>query len=549
MSRHHRTLLLILLLALAVRVSTIGYALPFSFQEQEQRIVNIALKIGATGDPDPHFFGKGVLWYILLAEFGLYYLVGRSLGIFSGTFDFAKSYFVDHTPFYLIDRLNQAALAMLSIWALYLLARRLLGDKGALWASAFGAAAAYHVDASRFALVDILNALFGTLGLYQLSKYDDTGRFRNLAGAAAWVALSCSAKIPAGIFLTGILGILAVRKKILPALAVCAIFATVYALSTPAVLMSPGSAVQALQEELRIRLMLDEQTESGISLALRTLVMSGLTVPGAFLFLAGLTRPLKSSPGLWWIGMGLPAGLYMVWLTWNTTEPHYLLIIWPMLSIWLAAGVLRTAERLNAFAGTGLGALVIAGHLFFLPASHTPGVWTTMTREYLRPVPAHQMIEWVRENLPRGSKLALMAPGTFKGRLFPVPEEIRDRIERAENMPMKFSIDYSAGNVEMYRWILRIVESDSEVPAYRIVNLDMQTSSEQEGKVRRTNLVYVENLLPFENWRDVNGIDADYFLFVDGMDKPDGRLRAVWEKLSRRDPVVAFPPFYLYPLK
>lgn len=546
MLRYKSLLLLILALAFLVRVSTLRYALPFSYQEQEQRIVNIALKIGGTGDLDPHFFGKGILWYVLVAEFGAYYLLGRATGMFAGTFDFAKSYFLDHTPFYVIDRLNQLAIAMLSLWFLYRLAKRILGDFGGIWALAIGAACAYHVEASRYALVDMLNALFGVLCLLHLHEYDETKRFKNFFWAAVFAGLSASAKLNGGIFLVGMMGLLIIRKEAGKAVLGCVIFTAAFVISTPAIFLSPAESYQSFREEAYIRYVLDKQTYVGISqwAAFKTFVLSGLTIPGAVLFLAGF-RQSMGSRAFKWIGMVFPGILYFFWLGRMFPEPHYLLVIWPILSLLMAAGVIWISERRWARSGILTGLLVIFSQIFYLPGSPHPSVMAA-TEEYLKPVPAHRMIVWIQKNIPRGARIAAMAPGTWKGRLFPVPEELRERIDRFKNIPVKFSIDYNAGNEQMYQWILKIVETDTAVPAYRFVNLDVQTEAEQKELVRRSNLVWIENLLAFEKWREVDRIDADYFLFVDGMDKPDGRISQVGERLKTRELAAAFAPFYLY---
>lgn len=546
-SRSHSLLLfLILALAFLVRISTVRYGLPFSYQEQEQRIVNIALRMGATHDLDPHFVGKGLLWYLLLAEFGVYYVIGRAAGIFGGAFDFAKSYFVDHSPFYLIDRTNQAVLAMLSIWAVYCLGRRFLGERGGLWAAAIGAFTAYHVDASRYAIVDLLNALFGALCLIQLARYDEEGTAPPLAWASIFAALSCSAKLPGGILIAAVLALALMRRRFRHVVAAVLIFGLAVALTTPAVFLSPGTFFAALREELGQRLGAEaaQSHATEIVSAFKSLLLTGLTLPGLFLLLAGLRHPLGSR-AFKWLGLVLPSVVYLLRMG-HHLGPNYFLVLWPAITLILAAGVAHISKW-RPGGGEALGALVLASHLAFLPGSEVLPVISN-TRNYLKPVPAHQTIEWIKANVPRGARIAVMSPGTWKGRLFPMPEELRARIERFKNIPNPLGIDYNIGNEQMYEWISKIVETDTAVPAYRFLNLDVETRAEQASERRRESFIFIEQILPFEAWSDVERLEADYFLFIDGMDRSDGRLVAVSKRLQAMPLASAYPPFYLYRL-
>lgn len=538
-------------MAFSVRAATIGYGLPFSYQEQEQRIVNIALKMGATGDLDPHLITKGVLWYILLAEYGVYYMTGRAFGLFQNSFDFAKSYFVDHTPFYVIDRLNQLVLALLSLWFLYKLAVRLKGQNFGLWALAMGSVVTYHVEASRYAFVDILNALFGVLYLFHLYSYVESGRVKSLLWSAVFTGLSCSSKLHGGILLVGLVGLTMSQKEFGRSALAVAVFGAIFVLTTPALILSPAWSYRALMEEMQIRYIVEQKalTLGGFAEMLKMLVLTGLSLPGVFLCLIGLAAPV-GPPRFKWLGMILPSVLYLFWVG-RQPAFHYLLVIWPALTLLMAAGVACCADRARPFLSKivlALGFLVILSHLFYLPGSLAIGAAVPQTRMYLQPVPAHQMIGWIRQNIPRGSRLGVMAGGTWKGRLFPVPEQIHERIEKFENLPREFALDYSRDNDRMYQWILRIVESDTTVPAFHITNLDVRTREEQDLAPRRTNLVWVEDILPFESWKDFDRLGFDCFLYVDGMDMPDGRISKIHDRLKSHEPLAAFPPFYLYRL-
>jgi len=78
-----RTLVLIISFALFLRIYGINFGLPYLYNFDETVIVNHAGYF-ATGDLNPHYFvhPASTFMYLLFFAYVLYFIFGRSLGIF-----------------------------------------------------------------------------------------------------------------------------------------------------------------------------------------------------------------------------------------------------------------------------------------------------------------------------------------------------------------------------------------------------------------------------------------------------------------------------------
>jgi len=102
----HVALAGIVILALALRVWGIGFGLPYTYHIDEHSYIVGALNLG---QGEIYGYPQQVgLVNVLFGEYALYYIIGRILGSFQSIQDFASSYHVDPTAFYLIGRITMA---------------------------------------------------------------------------------------------------------------------------------------------------------------------------------------------------------------------------------------------------------------------------------------------------------------------------------------------------------------------------------------------------------------------------------------------------------
>lgn len=109
----------VLLVALALRLWGLHYGLPsLCYFLDEQQVALRALRMGGTGDFNPHLFlwPASTLYYLAFLSYVAWFAVGRVAGWWSNAQAFATAYFRDPTPFYLLPRLHSVALGIWSVW-------------------------------------------------------------------------------------------------------------------------------------------------------------------------------------------------------------------------------------------------------------------------------------------------------------------------------------------------------------------------------------------------------------------------------------------------
>lgn len=172
-------LLAILGVGLAVRLLGVRYGLPLAYHDDEPVVIHSALAFG-TGDLRPRFFHIAPsVSYLLLAEYGVFYLVGRLAGLFGSLLDFQKLFFSDPTSFYLIARISVGILAgTATIAAVFAWGRSAAKASVGLLASLFLACNYLHVRDSHFVYHDVPLALTLTVFFWILTRFGKESGWR-----------------------------------------------------------------------------------------------------------------------------------------------------------------------------------------------------------------------------------------------------------------------------------------------------------------------------------------------------------------------------------
>ncbi|MEA3385450.1 MAG: glycosyltransferase family 39 protein [Thermodesulfobacteriota bacterium] len=152
----------ILLSGLLVRLYGINFGLPFLYNPDEYAFVNPALHILKTFDFNPHWFGHPgtTTIYLLVFLYGLIYVGGLGLGVFSKPDDFAVLINGDPTIIYLSGRLLFALVGVATILVVYFIACRMYNKRTGLIAAAFLSFSPLHVLFSKLIRTDILMTFF-----------------------------------------------------------------------------------------------------------------------------------------------------------------------------------------------------------------------------------------------------------------------------------------------------------------------------------------------------------------------------------------------------
>lgn len=188
----------ILGLALALRLWSIGFGLPYRYHPDEVIHVVWAAKMAAARTIEPPFLGYSPLyWYILMAEDGVFYFATRAVGIYESLSDFVTQINFDPTPLYLLARITSALAGAAICWVTYLIGCRIRGTRVGLIAAGLLAVAFLHVRDSHYAVNDALLILLTTLSILGSVLVYQRGRTRDYALAAIAAGLAMATKYTA----------------------------------------------------------------------------------------------------------------------------------------------------------------------------------------------------------------------------------------------------------------------------------------------------------------------------------------------------------------
>ena len=201
-NRPDRLFLFIFLFALILRVWGIGFGLPYAIHQDEPIIVNHALAYG-TGDLNPHFFIIPPLCsYILFFFYGLFFMLGKISGLWSGTQDFAHNFFVDPTYFYMIARMILGIVpGMASIYLVYKIYRDNFSREGALYAAGIVGACFLAVVNAHYAYTDNMLVMFILLSYISFFRILRKPKLSNYVLAGIIMGLAISVKYNAAILI------------------------------------------------------------------------------------------------------------------------------------------------------------------------------------------------------------------------------------------------------------------------------------------------------------------------------------------------------------
>jgi hypothetical protein len=107
----------IIFLGALLRFGGIFEGLPAVYNSTEQFLAKYTLKMAANRTLDPGFYiYPGLYQYFLLILYGIYYITGLVFGVFRDSFDFAVHYLINPSGLYLIGRILNVCLSIISIW-------------------------------------------------------------------------------------------------------------------------------------------------------------------------------------------------------------------------------------------------------------------------------------------------------------------------------------------------------------------------------------------------------------------------------------------------
>lgn len=185
-------LLGILLLAFFLRLLGIGFGLPYEYHVDEVQYVRQAAAMGSRGLEPVWWNNPPFYKYMLLAEYGSLYLIGRILGWYASVSDFGDKLMVNPVPLYLLARGTTALFGTLTVLFTYLTGKTAHGRKVGVLSAFFLAVCFLHVRDSHFAVNDIPLTFFVTIVLWAALRIAESGKIKwyALAGGALGIGFA-----------------------------------------------------------------------------------------------------------------------------------------------------------------------------------------------------------------------------------------------------------------------------------------------------------------------------------------------------------------------
>ena len=427
-------IILIIALGFTLRISAVGYDLPYIYNLDEMQIIGPIMENFFWGDLNPHWFEQpgSVLMYILFGAIGIYYNLGHLLGDFPAIASFLDSFQADPTTVFLIGRTVTVLFGTLSIWMVFLIARRCFNKPTALIAALIFAVSPMHITHSRIIRTDVTATLFLLVAGYFLLRFLDKGELFAIILSGVAGGLATAAKYPSGIIIIPILISIILRhtqnsdrddsRRRSSSRIICLIravwpglIAAAIAFSLSFIAASPYAIIDYRQtlSELRLLKYLEPAGYPHIGILEKfawylseVIRFAAGSVIIQLLALLGLIAAILSGKKNQYLLISIPLTIFLTLFVINTRQPRYVIPLLPFIAIFAGRGLyfgLKTIlGRWKYFApALGLIAILIALH----PALRAGESSRILLRRDTRTI----CKEWVEGNIPPGSRIAYEA--------------------------------------------------------------------------------------------------------------------------------------------
>ncbi len=417
----------IILIGFVLRVWGIGFGLPDLFHADEPTAINMAMAMGQ-GDLNPHAFWKpALLYYLLLLEFGLYYIIGLCMGMFSNTMDFVRLFLNNPTSFYIIARITTGAImGSLTIIPAYLLGKRCFSKRVGMLSALFLSVNFLHVRNSHYAWHDIPMALFISLSFLWIYNIYDKARIRDYIISGIMAAIATAFKYNAVILVVPILCAHILKTKeegrslrsiifdIRIAYCVAA-FLVIFFLYNPFLLLDIKGFLTTFRAQASV------VGFTGYYHHLRHSIVGGMGLAQVILVAVGTIFALYKYRNKAIILISFLAVYYVSIVYCGQPHERYIIPIIPLLAIFSGVGCATIGGIYKKRRSLLYVIAVIALLQPLLMSVYTDYLFSsTDTRR--------EASEYVEENVPEGEKIA-MTHTFFSPQLKPTIDQIRDKRE------------------------------------------------------------------------------------------------------------------------
>lgn len=418
----------IVLIGAAVRVWGLGFGWPYAYHPDESRFVMSGVQMIQTGNFNPGWFYQPSLYtYVVMGGQVLFFLLGVARGWFTTTSDvFKPDYFylgvLPQPEQYWLTRLLTVAFALLTLFLVYRLTRRLFERKAALIALALLAISQLHVSSSHFITTDVPVTFFIVLAVWFCWDVFERGRGRDYALAGLIIGLACSTKYSAYpivlVLLASIGGRWWMRRDVsFSMLLIAGLSAAAgFLIGTPYALIDLPGFLNGVAYEVRHNVVLGHTGYEGNTFGWYMARLLGSSerwitlLSVAALILAAVRRQWR----VWWLAV-FPIA-YLLMMSRNLVRfERYLVPMLPFLAMLSGYVLAAVIEKVQARWPQTIGRRVITsavtiGALLLIVGE--PLINTMLYDGRLRADDVRtQAREWLLANVPRGQAITLEAYG------------------------------------------------------------------------------------------------------------------------------------------
>lgn len=417
-AQYPKTVLTIVLLSgLLLRLYGIDFGLPYLYEPDEHVHVNIAGRIVADHDLNPHWFGHPATTTIYMMS-GLYafiFRVGLSLGVFASPGDFTTFFFQNPTVIYLSGRVMIAVFGVASVLLTYLMARRLFNRSTGLLAATFLALSPLHVYFSKVIHPDvqmsffILVAFWFCLDILQRrtwSSYLLAGFFTGLGTATKYPAVIVATTIVLAHILSG-----PWQWSRLSKLLVSGVASLVGAfMASPFLFLNFGTTLSNVGYEVNTRLLWGEGEGLIRNLAwyLQSPLLEAVSRVGCILGGVGVVLCVVSRERDKWLLITFPVFFLLFIASLNHRWRHFIIPAIPFLCMLVAHALYWIAKRVGQYWDPRIARW--AGFILLLGIV-APMLRTAILQGRVMSLPDTRTLarERIMENIPAGSRVLFEA--------------------------------------------------------------------------------------------------------------------------------------------
>jgi hypothetical protein len=394
------------------RIIGINYGFPYAIGHFDEIFsIRQALAYGATRSLRPIMYEWPAFYsYVLLFIYGLWFLLGKLLGIFKDVSNFAFIYIKSPGLFYVIGRLFNVVISTLTVILVYKIGKNFYNKSVGVLASLLLGFSPFYVLHSHWALVDTLMSFLGVCSFIFLYRflYLQTSELKNYLLAGFFIGLAIATKFNIAVlilpfFLAHIFKKMDTKDKFLNKclfLGVFMIIAGVF-VGSPYCILDFKEYLRALQYTtavVKFGAFGTVRFDHWIWLP-KDLLKADLTI--GFIFIIGVIYCIFRKKRYDWLFLSAIISLYLFTAKWQKADLHYITMVFPYMAL-MAACMLNDLYMHILRDKKGIACIGLA-ILFIFPITKIIKNDLLLLEKDTR----IQAKEWIESNIPSASKIAM----------------------------------------------------------------------------------------------------------------------------------------------